>query len=405
MKALLAREGRQLLEELRRPGTLFVFDFDGTLSPIVSDRTRARMTRRTGRLLAALATTRPVAILSGRGLDDLAPRLEGVPARWLVGGHGAEWPGDARPRALLRRVAGWRRTLRRRLSAVEGIDVEDKGRSLSVHWRNAPDPAAAAVAVARAAAGLPGATLVEGKRVLSVVPDDAPDKGDALARLVAESGCARVLFIGDDVTDESAFRARLPVPAVMVRVGRDARSAASWFVRTRADVDGLVARLGGRPAPAATGAPQDREAPSDDRLGPVLAFMRTLWALEHGLSRRSWEMHRRLGVTGPQRLVLRVVSRLGPLSQGALAQVLHLNPASVTRLARALERRRLLHRLPDPHDRRRVLLELGAAGARVDRSTDRTVEGAVREALATSSRREIAVARRLVERLTDRLLG
>jgi trehalose 6-phosphate phosphatase len=201
------------------------------------------MSSRTRRLVAALAATRDVAVLSGRGLADLAAKMDGIPVRWLVGGHGAEWPGVPTSRALVRRVAAWRRELASRLAAVDGVDIEDKEVSLSIHWRAARSPARVAAAVEAAAAGLPGAALIGGKRVLNVVPLGAPDKGAALARIVAESRCERVVFVGDDVTDEAAFRERLPVPAVMVRVGRARGSAAGYFVRRRADVDRLLARL------------------------------------------------------------------------------------------------------------------------------------------------------------------
>lgn len=247
MRDLLSPGGRRKLAELRRPGTLVVLDFDGTIAPLVRDRTLARMTVRTRGLLSRVAAVRDVAVLSGRGLADLEARMDGVPVRWAVGGHGAEWPGGRVSGALVRRVAGWRRRLEERLSGVAGIDIEDKEVSLSIHWRGARDAARAEAAVLRAAAGLPRAAFIAGKRVLNVVPDDAPHKGDALARLVTISGCERVLFVGDDVTDEAAFRERLPVPAVMVRVGRSRASAAAWYVPRRSDVDRLLASL--LPAP------------------------------------------------------------------------------------------------------------------------------------------------------------
>lgn len=258
MRDLLSAGGRRILAELRRPGTLVVLDFDGTIAPLVRDRTAARMSARTRGLLARVAAVRDVAVLSGRGLADLEAKVAGVPVRWAVGGHGAEWPGGRVSGALVRRVAGWRRWLEERLAGVDGIDLEDKEVSLSIHWRGARDAARAAAAVERAAAGLPGAAFIAGKKVLNVVPEDAPHKGDALARLVRISRCARVLFVGDDVTDEAGFRMRLPVPGVMVRVGRSRASAAGWYVPRRADVDRLLAALAPAPGRGARAAGRRR---------------------------------------------------------------------------------------------------------------------------------------------------
>jgi DNA-binding MarR family transcriptional regulator len=140
-----------------------------------------------------------------------------------------------------------------------------------------------------------------------------------------------------------------------------------------------------------------------NRLGPVLAFMQALWALEHGLNAMSKQMNQRLGVTGPQRLVIRVIAQLGPMSPGELATVLHLHPASVTRLSRSLESRRMLRRRIDPRDRRRLLLDLGPAAGRVALPTPGTVEGAIREALAGASSGEISAALALIGRMVTAL--
>lgn len=233
------------------PGTLIVLDFDGTLARIVRDRSKARLSRSSRAALGAVAERFPVAILSGRRTADVAARVDPIPVRWIIGSHGAEWPGDRKRWSAWRtRVSGWKRSLARQLSEVDGIDIEDKGISLSVHYREAPSPAEATAAIAGAVAWLDGAQAIPGKRVVNVVPRDAGDKGKALARLARTSAAGRVLFIGDDATDERAFEASLPIPAVTVRVGRDPQSAARFHVRRRADVDRLLLQLAGmRPVP------------------------------------------------------------------------------------------------------------------------------------------------------------
>jgi trehalose 6-phosphate phosphatase len=239
---LLAAGARPVLQELALPGTLVVLDFDGTLSRIVRDPAAARLAAGTRRVLEEAARLFRVAVLSGRAVADVRSRLEGIPIEWIVGSHGVEWPGSPVPLAWRRLVEGWRQVLSPRLARLEGVELEDKGLSLSIHWRKARDPRAAGAAALRASLRLPGAAVIPGKRVLNVVPATAGDKGTALRRLVAESGCERVLFMGDDETDEAGFRERLP-GSVMVRVGGSRGTAAGFRVERRADVDRVLARL------------------------------------------------------------------------------------------------------------------------------------------------------------------
>lgn len=118
--------------------------------------------------------------------------------------------------------------------------------------------------------------------------------------------------------------------------------------------------------------------------------MRALWEVEHGLNARSKLMHRRLGLTGPQRLLLRLVERLGPLTQGQLAHFLHVHPASVSRLVQTLNGRGLLTVTSDPGDRRQRIVTLGPRAWRALGPRDDTVEGAIRRALDGLKPREVA---------------
>jgi trehalose 6-phosphate phosphatase len=255
---LFSIPARQALREIARPGTLVVLDFDGTVAPLARHRLDARLTRRTRALLVTVAEARPTAVLSGRALPDLQARVAGVPLRWVVGSHGAEWPGEPPNRAVVARVRGWTDRLQRSLRGVQGIDLEVKACSLSIHWRGASDRRSAAAAAERAAASLRGARLIGGKSVINVVPAEAPDKGAALERLLSESGCPRVLVVGDDVTDEAMFQQPLPVPSYAVRVGHSLASGAGWFVRRRGDVDRLLALLA--PSPPLTARRPPRRA-------------------------------------------------------------------------------------------------------------------------------------------------
>lgn len=116
-------------------------------------------------------------------------------------------------------------------------------------------------------------------------------------------------------------------------------------------------------------------------LGPVLDFMRALWALDHALQSASKRMETSLGVTAPQRLVVRIVGRFPGIAAGEVSAILHLHPSTLTGVLRRLERRGLVERTVDPADGRRALLALTARGREVDELRSGTVEAAVRRAL------------------------
>ena len=94
------------------------------------------------------------------------------------------------------------------------------------------------------------------------------------------------------------------------------------------------------------------------QLEPVLDFMRLLWSVEHGLQRMSKRMESELGITGPQRLVLRVVGQFPGLSAGELAHIVRLHPSTITGILQRLVARGLLERERDPSDSRRARLRL-----------------------------------------------
>ncbi|BDG08330.1 trehalose-phosphatase [Anaeromyxobacter paludicola] len=242
------------LPELRRlaEGRLLVaFDYDGCLAPLARTPQGAHMRPGTKRLLAALAERYPVAVVSGRAWKDAAAFVSGACAT-VVGNHGFEH-GCARevPRATVARVRRWVGALEAALEGVDGYFIEDKVSTLSIHyglkrqWRRVEE------AVHAAAAGLDGARLVHGKHVLNCVPASFPNKGDAVRRLLKETGSAQAIFCGDDVTDEDVF-ALGPPRVEGVRVGPGA-SKARWRLRSQEDMDALLSTLLELRAPARAG--------------------------------------------------------------------------------------------------------------------------------------------------------
>jgi DNA-binding MarR family transcriptional regulator len=139
-----------------------------------------------------------------------------------------------------------------------------------------------------------------------------------------------------------------------------------------------------------------REEDHGPHLGEVLEFMRIIWQVDHTLQRRSKKMEAALGVTGPQRLVLRIVGRFPGIPAGHLARLLHVHPSTLTGVVQRLERQRLLRRRADPRDARRALLSLTEQGRALDVRTPDTVESAVERVLARVPRARVEAAREVL---------
>lgn len=140
------------------------------------------------------------------------------------------------------------------------------------------------------------------------------------------------------------------------------------------------------------------------RIGRVLEFMRLLWAVDHALQSTSKWMEARLGVTGPQRLVIRMIGCFPGISAGALADLLHIHPSTLTGVLRRLTERGALRRTPDPRDSRRALFWLTRRGRRIDRLRSGTVEAAITRALASSPARNLAAVRAVLGRVDFELV-
>jgi trehalose 6-phosphate phosphatase len=222
----------------RRP-LLVASDYDGVLSRLVGDPSAAGPEPGAAEALARLAAVDGVvvAVVSGRGVEDLRTTSGFAGAFRWVGSHGAELDGP-----LTGELADRRDALVRLLEPVVGrvprARLEVKPASVAVHVREVPDRLAA-VALLDEVDALADSSLTKkpGKEVLELAVTDA-DKGTALRRLRAEVGAAAALYLGDDVTDEDGFRA-LEAGDVTVKVG-DGETAARYRVR---DVPGAVALL------------------------------------------------------------------------------------------------------------------------------------------------------------------
>lgn len=139
------------------------------------------------------------------------------------------------------------------------------------------------------------------------------------------------------------------------------------------------------------------------RLGEVLDFMKLLWAVDHGLQSTSKRMEAKMGVTGPQRLVIRIVGRYPGISAGQLAEIMQLHPSTLTGVLKRLQERGIIERRADPKDGRRALLGLTARGRELDSLRTGTVEAAVRQALKAMPRRKLEAAQDVLAAVAEAL--
>jgi trehalose-phosphatase len=204
------------LAALRRDPTraAIVLDIDGTLAPIAPHPDQASVPAATLQLLGTLTGRYGlVGCVSGRAATD-ASRLVPVAGLVISGNHGLETLSDGRVH-VAPDAAVWLHEIHRLarelvpVAARAGAWVEDKGATLSIHYREAADPDHARAALEREAVpAVRAAGLVArfGRMTLEVLPPVPIDKGSAVRRLLLHRRIAASLYAGDDTTDIDAFR-------------------------------------------------------------------------------------------------------------------------------------------------------------------------------------------------------
>jgi trehalose-phosphatase len=241
-----------------RGSILLMTDYDGTLTPIVDDPADAILSREMREQLVRLARSPRgcVAVISGRGLEDLRGRV-GIPEVIYAGCHGLEIEGPeltfCHPDALAQQamVGAVGRSLALRAPGVSGMRVETKGLAVAVHYRHvAPDEIRRVEIELARAIREQGSRLkiFHGTKVIEVLPQVAWTKGEC-AEWIEErvgstlSGPVLWLYLGDDWTDERAFEV-LSGRALTIRVGDTVpASKATYRLRDVDEVHQLLALI------------------------------------------------------------------------------------------------------------------------------------------------------------------
>jgi trehalose-phosphatase len=235
---------------------LVVLDFDGTLSPIVEHPEDAALAPGAYEAITALCEHTDVAVVTGRPIEDVLPRLRELPVT-VVGNHGTEVRhrdgtleplfDTSRMGDILDEVEG---TLARLVHPADGWQVERKPTSVAVHDRRVAAELREAL-LPKIREGLrrhtdrpPGWKVLAGHHVTEFAPSSA-DKGTALRWLLTHLDRDDVVVVGDDVTDEDAFLVAEEIGGLAVVITEDARaSAASLRLHDPAAVVAMLELLG-----------------------------------------------------------------------------------------------------------------------------------------------------------------
>ena len=244
---------KQLQSRLAKRNIFLFLDYDGTLSPIVSHPKKAKISKKCRKLLKNLSLRKKIclAVISGRSLRDIKSRV-GIKNIIYSGNHGLEVAGlKTKPKktaseAFKLAIKKIKRDLNYQLNPFKGAIVEDKGITLSIHYRMVASGEVsrlkAAFRKAIRASGVNNEIKVrEGKKVFEIRPPIDWNKGKIVLWLLKEydfggkQQAATPIYIGDDKTDEDAFKALKKI-GLTIFVGKPRKSSADYYLKSTNDV-------------------------------------------------------------------------------------------------------------------------------------------------------------------------
>jgi len=256
----LFRHWDNLRKELSNKYVMLFLDYDGTLTPIVSTPDKAFIAQEIKRILNELSKSLrcKLAIISGRALKDIKNMI-GLKRIIYSGNHGLEIEGpkikfespvSVRYKAILEQI---KKELSLKLANIKGAFVEDKGLSLSIHYRLVDKKQVPLVKTAVHETAIvylirSKIKIKSGKKVLEIRPPVEWDKGKVVLWLLARQqfllGENKIfpIYIGDDTTDEDAFKV-LKKKGLTIFVGEQGNSEAQYYLKTTEEVTECLSRI------------------------------------------------------------------------------------------------------------------------------------------------------------------
>lgn len=221
-------------QKLRNKNLFFVFDFDGTLSPIVSDPASASMRAQTKKLLKLLCKTSMVGIISGRSLGDLVPRLN-MKLDFVSGTHGLESPFSSPKEYSEYKIffKGLQKTLK---DIYPELTFENKAIGFSIHYRNINESTEIINEVLGILSTFPELKVIGGKKVLNILPNRPHDKGWVMRKLLEKYPKKYFFYVGDDTTDEDVFQIKND-RLLSIRIEKSNATHAPLFLNNQREID------------------------------------------------------------------------------------------------------------------------------------------------------------------------
>lgn len=237
-------EWEKISKKLIKRKKFFFFDYDGTLTPIVKKPELAKLDSEIKKLLRKISGKCPTAIISGRPLNEIK-KLVGLKNIIYSGNHGLEIEIKGRkiiqdvPLESKKEIHRIKNKLRKEIKKIDGAFLEDKGLTLSIHWRLTGKkylPKLFAI-IRETICNNSRVRLTKGKKVWEIRPNINWDKGRAVNRilsLLAARYSLLAIYIGDDTTDEDAFK--VLKNGITIRIGESKKSKAGYYLKKQSEI-------------------------------------------------------------------------------------------------------------------------------------------------------------------------